>query len=109
MAALHRSHQSGEIDDAGAAEQDEGGAPAHRGKGIGTEKTLVIRGHRGDDEDEVARCQHLVERRRLDAVVDQDRWRQPGIEDFGAGAETRQQAVQRASEIAEADDADIGA
>ena len=59
MAAAHRLHQRREIDDAGAAEQDEGRALAHLGEGVGAEKALVLAGHRRDDEDEVAVCQHL--------------------------------------------------
>ncbi|MCY1251578.1 hypothetical protein D9M72_653560 [compost metagenome] len=85
--AFDGRHQCIEIDDAGAAEQDEGCPGPHAGKGLCAEKSLVLAGDRRHDEDEIAFRQHGCERSGFDAVVAEDGGRHPGIEDADPGAE----------------------
>ncbi|MNL29216.1 hypothetical protein D3C87_1508930 [compost metagenome] len=85
--AFDGRHQRIEVDDAGAAEQDEGGTRAHAGKSLRAEKALVLAGDRCDHKDEIAFCHHCFERCRFHAIVPEDRGRHPGIENADPGAE----------------------
>ncbi len=102
-------HQRIEIHHIGAAEQDEGGTPAHARERLRAEEPLVLAGDGGDDEYEIAFAQDLIEACRLHAVILQDRARHPGIEHLDLRPEAGKHAVQGLAEIAEADNADIGA
>ena len=80
-----------------------------RAKAGGVEEALVLAGDGGDDEDGVAVGEDRVEGGGLDAVLAEDRGREPGVEDADPGAEAGEEAVERAAEVAEADEADLGA
>ena len=108
MSGAHRRHQRVEIDDVGAAEEDERGASAHRRELVGPDEALVLGGDRGNGEDRVALGHNLFQRRGDDAMGAQDRSGKPGVEHPDGHAEPRQQSVQRPAEIAKADQANFG-
>jgi len=102
-----RVRQGIEIDDRRPAQKNERGTLPHLREAFGTQEALVLGRHRGDHEDEIALCQHGIEARRLHAAPRQDGIGQPRVERASPCPEPGEQSVQRAPQLAEADEADL--
>ena len=82
MALGNRRQQSREIHHIGARQQDEGGPITHGGKGIGAEKSLILRGDGGSDKDHIRTCDRLLQAGRGGAGLTDPRFGQPRIMDL---------------------------
>ena len=113
----HRKRPSADVADEGVEVHDGGAAGEHHaGAGrderhvLGVQQVRRLGGHGGEDEEEGAAREDLVERCRDHARITDDRIRQPGVVAADGGrAEGLQQGQQLASDVAVAQDAHLRA
>ena len=98
-----------DVGDGGAAHEQQRGALGQQLELAPAEHRPVLGGRRGEDEDDARGAQQLVEPARLGAGVADDELGQPRVVGAHAAAERREQAHELAPEVAQADDADVGA
>jgi hypothetical protein len=104
----HELDERVEVDDAGAAHEQQHAARADELQLRAAQEPLVVGGDRGEDEDH-ALPEDLVERRRLGIVAPDQVVGQPRVVHPDRRVERRDEAAQLTPEVAEADDADRAA
>lgn len=100
--------QGGEVDDLGAAGEDDAGVVADFREVGGAEKAFVLGGDTGHEEQEFRGGQGLVEGDGAATLLGEPAGRQPGVVDQDLAAEGGEQRTQGSAEIAVADQADGG-